>query len=79
MFLNTIVNDIHILEEAADETFLKLYTDRPAFKSGYSFKTWLYTIGKNTALNYLKKLRKHKIVSLDDLCFVSDGADIEAE
>ena len=79
LFLNTIVNDIHISEEAADETFLKLYTDRPAFKSGYSFKTWLYTIGKNTALNYLKKLRKHKIVPLDDLCFVSDGTDIEAE
>ena len=39
LFINTIVNDIHISEEAADDVFMKLYVDKPKYRSGYSFKT----------------------------------------
>ena len=60
LFLDSIIKDIHIAEEAADDTFLKLYTKKPVYKSDYSFKTWLYTIGRNTALNYLKQLKRHR-------------------
>ena len=38
--------------------FLKLYVKKPKYKVQYSFKTWLYTIGKNTAINYLKKFKR---------------------
>ena len=79
LFLNTVVNDIHISEEAADETFLKLYTARPVYKQKYSFKTWLYTIGKNTALNYLKRLKKGTVVPIEDVIYLSDEVDIEEE
>ena len=79
LFLNTILKDIHVAEEAADDTFLKLYVDRPVYKNDYSFKTWLYTIGRNTALNYLKKIKRHKYSPLEDFCYFSDNTDIEAE
>jgi len=79
LFLNTILKDIHISEEAADDTFMKLFVDRPVYRSNYSFKTWLYTIGRNTALNYLKKLKRHKYSPLQDFCYFSDNIDIEAE
>ena len=79
LFLNTILKDIHISEEAADDTFMKLFVDRPVYRSNYSFKTWLYTIGRNTALNYLKKLKRHKYSPLEDFCYFSDNIDIEAE
>ena len=58
LFINSFVSNIHLSEEAADEAFLKLYINKPRYKSGSSFKTWLYTIGRNTALNYLKKSNK---------------------
>ena len=79
LFLNTVVGDIHMAEEAADETFLKLYTNRPAYNEQYSFKTWLYTIAKNTALNYVKKLKRGSVVPIEDCVYLSDETDIEEE
>ena len=79
LFINCIVGDIHIAEEAADETFLKLYLKKPRYKSEYSFKTWLYTIGKNTALNHVKKYKKSAWSPIEDYYYISDDTDIEAE
>ena len=55
LFLNRYVNNIHDAEELAEETFFKLVIRKPKFKGGSSFKTWLYTIGRNTALDHLRK------------------------
>lgn len=79
LFINCIVGDIHIAEEATDETFLKLYVKKPRYKSEYSFKTWLYTIGKNTALNYIKKYKNSVWSPIEDYYYISDDTDIEAE
>ena len=79
LFINTFVKNIHLSEEAADETFLKLYVDKPKYKSDYSFKTWLYTIGKNTAANYLKKNKHRSDAPIEDYFYVSDNTDIEAD
>ncbi len=29
LFINTIINDMHIAEEAADDVFIRLYADKP--------------------------------------------------
>lgn len=79
LFLNSIIRDIHIAEEAANDTLMKLYIKKPQFKSEYSFKTWLYTIGRNVALNYLKKLKRHKYTPLEDFSYFSDNIDLESE
>ena len=79
LFLNCYTNDIHIAEEAADETFLKLYVNKPKYKSEYSFKTWLYTIGRNTTLSYIKKLGKRRTEPIEDYYYISDKIDIERE
>ncbi|MGN0616677.1 RNA polymerase sigma factor [Ruminococcus flavefaciens] len=42
LFINAIIKDIQIAEEAAEDIFLKLYVKKPMYKSEYSFKTWLY-------------------------------------
>lgn len=79
IFINCSVKDIHISEEIADETFLRLYVRKPEFKKEYSFKTWLYTIGKNTAVNYLKKLKRKPYTPLENYYYISDETDIESE
>ena len=56
LYLTSIVGSIWTAEELTEETFFLLGTKKPKFKENYSFKTWLYTIGRNIALNYLKRM-----------------------
>ena len=49
LFLNRYVRNLSLAEELTEDTFFRLVTKRPRFSPHYSFKTWLYTIGRNTA------------------------------
>jgi len=53
-YLNGYTKNIHVAEELAEETFFKLVIKKPKYKNQYSFRTWLYTIGRNAAINYFK-------------------------
>lgn len=79
LFINVIVGDIHISEEAADNALMKLYIKKPKYRSECSFKAWLYTIGKNAALDYIKKLRRKQYVPIEDYYYLADETDIEAD
>ena len=61
LYLNGFVQDISVAEELTEETFVQLVLKQPDFSSYSSFKTWLYTIGRNIALSYL---RRRKIVAI---------------
>ena len=65
-------------EELTQDIFVKLWMNRQSINPGKAFSTYLYTIARNTALNYLK----HKLVeenyknSFNDLDVESaDGSD----
>lgn len=79
LFIDTFVHDIHISEEAADDALMKLYVKKPRYKESCSFTAWLYTIGKNAALDYLKKIKRGRYAPLDDYFYLSDETDLEAE
>ncbi len=65
-YLNGFVGSVHIAEEIAEDTFVLLGTKKPRDKGKGSFKTWLYTIGRNLAINYLKRHSRSMEVSLED-------------
>ncbi len=65
LYINSIVHDIHIAEELTEETFVRLVVRRPADKGNSSFKTWLYTMGRNRAIDYLRHNKRRQEVSLD--------------
>lgn len=50
-----VVNRKHDAEEVTQDVFLKLHQSLGSFKFEASFKTWLYRIAVNTALNHAKK------------------------
>lgn len=77
LYLNGYVKDLWVAEELTEETFVKLVVKRPRFSQRFTFKTWLFTIGKNAAINYLKR-RKSVEVPLEEhpqLC--GDEEDLE--
>lgn len=53
-----IVNTKHDAEEVTQDVFLKVYRSLNSFKFEASFKTWLYRIAVNTALNHAKKRKR---------------------
>ncbi len=75
LYIYSVVGDICLAEEITQETFVKLFTKKPRFRASASFKTWLYTIGKNSALNYIKKHSRN--VSLDCENGASVHEDVE--
>lgn len=58
LYLNGFVNNLTVAEDLAEDTFVKLAIKKPKFKNESSFKTWLYAIGRNLTLDYIKKNSK---------------------
>ena len=79
LFLSNYITDFGLAEETAEETFVKLYVDKPRFAGRCSFKTWLFTIGKNAALDKLKQLAKHPAIPLDNFYDAADKENIERD
>lgn len=78
LYLNTYVCNLVTAEELAEDTFVKLVTRKPRFNGKSSFKTWIYAIGRNITLDYLRYISRKKNVSLDDCSnLASDEEEIE--
>lgn len=73
-YLNSIVGNIHTAEELAEDTFVLLGTKKPRDKGTGSFKTWLYTIGRNIAIDSLR--RRRKVCELSEAEYADISADV---
>ncbi len=73
-YLNGFVCDLHIAEDLTEDVFVKIITKKPRFSGKSSFKTWLYAIGRNVALDYLKHRSKKKEIPIDDAFELTDEA-----
>lgn len=74
-YLYSIVGNIHIAEEIAEDTFVLLGTKKPKDKGNGTFKTWLYTIGRNLAASYLRKHAKTQEISIDNCLDLADETE----
>ncbi|MFA6160068.1 MAG: RNA polymerase sigma factor [Parcubacteria group bacterium] len=54
-FLRTFVRDSDTLDDLTQETFFKAWKNLKSFDTEKNFKTWLFTIAKNTAYDFFKK------------------------
>ena len=76
-YLNSFVQNIHLAEDLTEDTFVKLIARRPRFSGKSTFKTWLYSIGRNVALDHLRKNAKLPTVSAEEAtALIADEADV---
>lgn len=80
LFINGFVNDYYAAEDLMEDTFAELLVRRHSFRRESLFKTYLYKIGRNKALNYLKKHSRLKIFCPEaDKQTVDENSQIESE
>lgn len=69
LYLNGFVRNLNTAEELTEETFVKLILKRPRFSQNASFKTWLYAIARNVAMDHLRRNKKE--VCIEDYSQIS--------
>jgi len=57
-------------EDVTQEVFLKMWKNLKKFKRNKKFKTWLFTIAKNTCFDFLRKKKKDFALNIEDLDIV---------
>ena len=67
LFLNGYTRNIGLAEELMEETFVRLVVKRPKYSPKCSFKTWLYTVGRNIAIDYLRRNSKTADISAEEI------------
>ena len=65
-FLMQYVKSADIAEELTEDTFVTLAVKCPSFSESAKFRTWLFTIALNKALNYLHSAAFRKNVPIDE-------------
>ena len=65
-FLMQYVKSADIAEELTEDTFVTLAVKCPSFSESAKFRTWLFTIARNKALNYLHSAAFRKNVPRDE-------------
>jgi RNA polymerase sigma-70 factor, ECF subfamily len=66
-FTYRFLNSAQEAEDVVQETFLRIYRNRHAYRQIAKFSTWIYTIAGNLAKTELRKRKRRRIVYISDL------------
>ena len=70
-----MVRDVDLVQDIAQETFIRAYRAMPQFRGESAFYTWLYRIAVNTAKKALGDLKRDLLVTETTLSGNSDDDD----
>lgn len=68
-FAYRFLGDIDEAEDIVQETFLRVYRKKKAYRNVAKFSTWIYTITGNLAKTELRRRKRRKLLSLSSLGF----------
>jgi RNA polymerase sigma-70 factor (ECF subfamily) len=71
--IGRMVRDVDLVEDIAQETFIRAYRALHQFRGDAQFYTWLYRIAVNTAKKFLLELRRDPTVSERSAKLDEDG------
>lgn len=78
LYLNGYVKNICIAEELTEDTFFRIITKKPKFYGKSTFKSWLYAIGRNIAVDYIRHNSKICKTPFEDMeNYLSDEESLE--
>ncbi|RMG10581.1 MAG: RNA polymerase sigma factor [Planctomycetota bacterium] len=72
-FCLRLTRDAHLAEDIAQRAFLNLYRKPPPGTGRASFRTLIFTVARNEALNELKRRGRRKAAALDQVPEEADG------
>ncbi len=76
LYLRSFTGSLSVAEEMMEEAFFRIAVKKPAFSGRSSFRTWLYTIARNAAVDYQRK-HKHTVPLSDTE--IADERSLERE
>ena len=79
LYLTGFLCDPERAQEASEDAFFLLAVKRPSFDGESSFKTWLYTIGRNAALSHIRRTKRRREEPLDEKEDPSDVYELEEQ
>ncbi len=78
LYLNGFVRNYSVAEELTEDTFFRLITKKPRFSGRSSFKSWLYAIGRNVAVDHIRHSARLVTAPIEDMeNYLADGQDLE--
>lgn len=78
IYLCSITGNVYSAEDLAEDTFVRIITKKPRYSGKASFKTWLYTIGRNMAYDFMRKKSRVKELSAEEIAeSLQDEHDLE--
>ena len=78
-FAYRFLGNVEEAEDIVQETFLRLYKNKHAYRQIAKFSTWIYTIAGNLAKTELRKRKRRKVVSISEMGFEDREYEIEDE
>jgi len=68
-FVYRFINEMEEAEDIVQETFVKVYRNRHAYREIAKFSTWIYTIAGNLARSELRKRKRRQTYTMSDLSY----------
>lgn len=65
-FCHRLIGNEKAAEDITQEVFLKVWKNIKKFDTTKSFKTWIFSIAKNTTIDYLRKIKDVPMSVFDD-------------
>ena len=78
-FIYRFVGDSDLAEDLEQDTLIKVYTHRHAYREIARFSTWIYTIAGNLARTELRKRKRRATFSMSTLGFGDKELQIPSE
>jgi RNA polymerase sigma-70 factor (ECF subfamily) len=64
-YLRHYLGDAEMAEDVFQQTFLQVHLKCEQFEPGRKVRPWLYTVATNQAIDFQRRNRRHRLVSLD--------------
>ncbi len=78
-FINRYVRNVSIAQELSEDVFVELLIHKRRYNFKTSLKTYLFTIGRNKAVSYLRKCQRHPEFAYEYIETESDRISLEDE